>query len=236
MRPYLLLLLLLPLIFHTRFLLIHVPSVLSSAQDFDFFHFVQQWPGSFCSPKRCCLTQKGKPKQDFGIHGLWPSYNNGSYPSDCDSNNPFRSTEVADLTKELETEWPSLNCPSSNFWAYEWNKHGTCSVSVFDQRAYFQAALRLKKQANLLKVLADKEYRIEGIRPDAKTVYGLNRFRDAIKAATGYEPGIDCTTDKSRNSQLYQIYLCADGSGSKFIQCPKLPGGKCGFQIKFPPF
>uniref|UniRef100_A0A6V7QTG3 Uncharacterized protein n=1 Tax=Ananas comosus var. bracteatus TaxID=296719 RepID=A0A6V7QTG3_ANACO len=29
-------------------------AVLSSAQDFDFFYFVQQWPGSYCDTKQSC--------------------------------------------------------------------------------------------------------------------------------------------------------------------------------------
>ncbi|XP_068649350.1 ribonuclease 1-like [Aristolochia californica] len=216
------------------FLLILAFSPLSFAQDFDFFYFVQQWPGSYCDTQNgCCYPKTGKPDQDFGIHGLWPNYNDGSYPSNCDPGNQFDPSQVADLTTEMQMEWPSLSCPSSNgsgFWSHEWDKHGTCSESVFEQHGYFEAALKLKKKVNLLQVLTD-----EGIHPDG-SFYSINSIRDAIRGATGYEQGIECNRDESGNSQLYQIYLCVSSSGSNIIQCPTLPKGKCSSQIKFPSF
>ncbi|KAG0482866.1 hypothetical protein HPP92_010950 [Vanilla planifolia] len=80
------------------FLLYACFAALSSAQDFDFFYFVQQWPGSYCDTKRsCCYPTTGKPAADFGIHGLWPNYNSGSYPSDCDPDSPYDASQVRAL-------------------------------------------------------------------------------------------------------------------------------------------
>jgi hypothetical protein len=62
-----------------------------SAQNFDFFYFVQQWPGSYCdTDSGCCFPLAGSPGAQFGIHGLWPNYNDGGYPSKCggDAFNP----------------------------------------------------------------------------------------------------------------------------------------------------
>lgn len=55
-----------------------------------------------------------------------------------------------------------------------------------------------------------------------------------IKAAVGYETGIQCNVDVSGNVQIYQIYLCVEASGSNIIDCPDMPKGKCTTQIKFP--
>ncbi|KAI3730765.1 hypothetical protein L1987_61942 [Smallanthus sonchifolius] len=75
-------------------LTLHSLLVLSASQDFDFFYFVQQWPGSYCDTKHgCCYPRTGKPASDFGIHGLWPNRNDGSYPSNCDSSNPFDASK-----------------------------------------------------------------------------------------------------------------------------------------------
>lgn len=113
-------------------------TIACASKDFDFFYFVQQWPGSYCDTKQsCCYPTTGKPDADFGIHGLWPNYKDGSYPSNCDRDRPFDSSEISDLNSQLQTEWPTLSCPSGTgmkFWEHEWDKHGTCSESVLDQR------------------------------------------------------------------------------------------------------
>ncbi|ESR51938.1 hypothetical protein CICLE_v10032651mg [Citrus x clementina] len=208
-------------------------SVLCAARNFDFFYFVLQWPGSYCdTAKSCCYPTTGKPAADFGIHGLWPNYNDGSYPSNCDPNAPFDQSQISDLRSSMQKNWPTLACPSGNgitFWSHEWEKHGTCSESVLNQHQYFQTALNLKNQIHLLQALRTAV-------PDGSS-YSLESIKDAIKEASGFSPWIECNVDESGNSQLYQIYLCVDTSASNFINCPVFPNGKkCGSQIEFPPF
>ncbi|KAK7362333.1 hypothetical protein VNO77_04443 [Canavalia gladiata] len=209
-------------------------SVLCASQDFDFYYFVQQWPGSYCDTQNsCCYPTTGKPAADFGIHGLWPNYRDGSYPSNCDPNNRFQQSRISDLTRSLQRNWPTLACPSGNgiqFWTHEWEKHGTCSESFLNQHDYFEASLNLKQRANLLQALTNA-----GIQPDGGS-YSLSSIKGAIKNAIGYTPFIECNVHSSRNSQLYQVYLCVDTSGTDFIECPVFPGGKCGSQIEFPSF
>ncbi|KAI5679024.1 hypothetical protein M9H77_09974 [Catharanthus roseus] len=199
-------------------------SPLCIAEDFDFFYFVQQWPGSYCDTSQsCCYPLSGKPESDFGIHGLWPNYKDGTYPSNCDSNNPFDLSKVSDLLKRMEGDWPSLSCPSSNgttFWSHEWEKHGTCSESVLDQHDYFKTALNLKDNLNLLQILQNA-----GIKADGGS-YSLSSIKDAIKSGIGSTPWIQCNEDESGNRQLYQIYICVDNSGSNIIECPVMPTGK----------
>ncbi|XP_042483875.1 extracellular ribonuclease LE-like [Macadamia integrifolia] len=76
-------------------LVVQLLTALSGSQDFDFFYLVQQWPGSYCDTKQsCCYPKTGKPKTDFGIHGLWPNYNDGSYPSNCDPDASFDPSKI----------------------------------------------------------------------------------------------------------------------------------------------
>ncbi|XP_022889019.1 extracellular ribonuclease LE-like [Olea europaea var. sylvestris] len=158
-----------------KFLLLQCLLVLCVAQDFDFFYFVQQWPGSYCDTKQsCCYPTTGKPSTDFGIHGLWPNNNDGSYPSDCDSSNRYDQRKISDLISRMQQSWPTLACPSnsgSSFWSHEWEKHGTCSESVLDQHGYFKTALDLGAQINLLQIL-----RSSGINPD-DSFYSLSKLK-----------------------------------------------------------
>ncbi|XAR55996.1 Ribonuclease T(2) [Bertholletia excelsa] len=217
-----------------KLLMVQCLAVACTAQNFDFFYFVQQWPGSYCDTERsCCYPTTGKPAADFGIHGLWPNYNDGSYPSNCDPSSAFDKSEVSDLISRMQRNWPTLACPSddgSSFWSHEWVKHGTCAESVLNQHDYFKSALNLRDKLDLLGILQGA-----GINPDGRT-YSLGSVKGAIKEATGYSPWIECNTDSSGNSQLYQIYLCVDTDGSSLIECPVMPSGKCSSSIEFPPF
>ncbi|XP_074328992.1 extracellular ribonuclease LE-like [Apium graveolens] len=217
-----------------KLLIIQCLAFVCIAQDFDFFYFVQQWPGSYCDSKQsCCYPSTGKPASDFGVHGLWPNYKDGSYPSNCDPDAPFDPSKISDLRSNMQKEWPTLACPSGNgleFWGHEWTKHGTCSESVLDQHDYFATTLSLKNQVNLLQTLENA-----GIHPDGGS-YSLQSIKSAIEQGTGFTPFIECNVDSSGNSQLYQVYMCVDTSGSNLIACPVFPHGKCGSQIEFPTF
>ncbi|GJV32270.1 intracellular ribonuclease LX-like protein [Tanacetum coccineum] len=218
------------------FLVIQCVAILSVAKEFDFFYFVQQWPASYCDSRRgCCYPKTGKPAEDFSIHGLWPNYVDGTYPSNCDSSNPFDVSKVSNLESVLQKEWPTLACPSGDglkFWRHEWEKHGTCAESIFDESGYFEAALSLKKKANLLHALANA-----GIKPADGKFHTMGQIKDAITKAVGYAPFIECNVDSKGNHQIYQVYQCVDESGSNFIECPVMPHGRpCGNKIELPSF
>jgi len=74
-----------------------------------------------------------------------------------------------------------------------------------------------------------------GIEPNGNN-YSLASIKDAIKEGAGFTPFVECNVDTSGYSQLYQIYLCVDNTGSSLIECPVFPHGKCGSQIEFPSF
>ncbi|GAA0167113.1 endoribonuclease [Lithospermum erythrorhizon] len=74
-----------------------------------------------------------------------------------------------------------------------------------------------------------------GIRPNGSK-YSLSSIKSAIEKGIGYVPWIEYNTDTSGNSQLYQVYICVDTSGSNLIECRVFPNGKCASIIKFPTF
>ncbi|TVU43221.1 hypothetical protein EJB05_09668 [Eragrostis curvula] len=208
---------------------------LCAAQDYDFFYLVLQWPGSYCDTKQsCCYPKSGKPAADFGIHGLWPNSNDGTYPLNCDPGTEFDPSRVSDLLSSLRAHWPVLACPSNDgvrYWGHEWEKHGTCAADVFDEHNYLQAALRLRGQLDVLGALT-----AAGVNPDGG-YYTLGQIKDAVRQGTGFEPYVECNRDESGNSQLLHVYFCVDAAGSSIMECPVVPSGRgCGNRIEFPAF
>lgn len=74
----------------------------AQAADYDFFYLVLQWPGSYCDTKQsCCYPRSGKPAADFGIHGLWPNRDDGSYPQNCNPANAFDPSKVSHCRQQI---------------------------------------------------------------------------------------------------------------------------------------
>ncbi|MCO5587672.1 hypothetical protein L7F22_041623 [Adiantum nelumboides] len=187
--------------------------------------------GSYCDLKQaCCYPTTGKPASDFSIHGLWPNYNDGTYPSNCEGTS-YDSTLIADLKEELQTYWDTLACPSGDgekFWEHEWEKHGTCSG--LDERGYFEATLALRKSIDLLAALQSA-----GIEANDGS-YALEDIQEALKQAIGHRPGLECNSSSSGKRQLYQVYVCVDTNASTLIDCPIFPSTTCPSSVAFPSF
>ncbi|KAF8668832.1 hypothetical protein HU200_052033 [Digitaria exilis] len=227
-------------------------AVSSAAERFDFFYFVQQWPGSFCDTWRgCCFPDTGKPAADFGIHGLWPNYahchrrgdddvfsilglerRGRCWPQYCggdddgDDGGKLSPWAIRDLVASLQRNWPTLSCKSGDsfrFWSYEWKKHGTCSN--LEPHDYFARALALKAAHNLTEILSGA-----GIVPSATATYSLDSLSDAIAKGIGFKANIECNRDADGESQLYQVYQCVDKEGKNLIDCPLHMRSKCSDQ------
>ena len=114
-----------------------------------------QWLGHSPEARICSTVLTGCCahfcRNDFTIHGLWPDYNDGSYPSFC-TKTKFNPSKVDDLLPELKAEWPTYAAKGGDaFWKHEYEKHGTCSTATFpDEHQYFAGVLDLNQQYNLL--------------------------------------------------------------------------------------
>jgi len=216
------------------FIIFECCSIGAIARSFDFYYFVQQWPGSYCDTRRgCCYPRTGKPASEFSIHGLWPNYNTGKWPQFCGSSREFEYSKISDLEEELNRYWGSLSCPSNDghkFWGHEWEKHGTCSLNL-NEHSYFEKALSLRQKIDILGAL-----KAAGIKPDG-IEYSLRDIKKAIRQSTGELPGIDCNTSDEGKHQLFQVYICVDKSdASTVIECPIYPHSNCPSMVVFPPF
>ena len=77
------------------------------------------------------------------IHGLWPQYADGSYPSYC-KKVVFDLKDLQPIIDKLNIEWCSDKGSAEHFWKHEWEKHGSCMYNTsMTEFQYFNKALEL---------------------------------------------------------------------------------------------
>jgi ribonuclease T2 len=85
---------------------------------FDYYLLSVSWSPSYC------LVHPGDRYQcqgrgfGFVLHGLWPQFNAGGYPQNCQSN--------VDVDRDAEALGRTLY-PSPSLMQHEWQRHGSCS-------------------------------------------------------------------------------------------------------------
>ncbi|XP_034535922.1 ribonuclease T2 [Notolabrus celidotus] len=168
------------------------------------------WPNTFCSMEHC------KPNISYWtLHGLWPDKG-----IDCNSSWHFNSSKIEDLLPDMRKSWPDLLKPtSSEFWKYEWHKHGTCAAkadSLNSQHKYFSKALELYHKVDLDRVL--KKYNIT----PSEDYYKLSQIEDAIEKSYNAKPKIQCVHQSRRDDVqvLGQIEICF-GSDFTLLDCER---------------
>ncbi|KAK8565113.1 hypothetical protein V6N12_058688 [Hibiscus sabdariffa] len=121
-------------------------SVEGAQREFDYFALALQWPGTICHRTRHCCSSNAccrgsNSPTEFTIHGLWPDYNDGTWPSCC-ARARFDVKEISPLMDALEKYWPSLYCSRSStcfsgkgiFWAHEVD---TNCFSLYIAKSFF---------------------------------------------------------------------------------------------------
>ena len=81
----------------------------------------------------------------YSIHGFWPNYTDGTYPSYC-RNIPFNFNKIQCLENDLLGYWELPGDSQKlelSFWRHEWSKHGTCMFCEMDEYEYFKKAIDL---------------------------------------------------------------------------------------------
>lgn len=204
---------------------------------FDFYAFSQGWPGTACTYHRCQATQVDKAEKGFLIHGLWPDYNNGSYPQFCGEGLPFSADALKPILGELYSLWPSLYSDYNSFWGHEWEKHGRCTEPYFkSQLSFFQTVVQLRGKIDLLGALAKK-----GIIPSPDRKYAVKDIIDAFSLEFGVAPVITC-----EGSDLGEVWFGMDKDNLKAIDFPQMfvrnhlhsfcGKGDPAYEVRIPPF
>lgn len=161
----------------------------------------------------------------FTIHGLWPEDNNGSYPSNCNGA-PFSTNNLPQpLLNQMSCEWVSYTGSNNAFWSYEYGKHGTCALPLFQtQENYFNSTIALNNQYDVNNALI-----AAGINPQLASSLPTSQVQSALTNYLGSKPVLSCSS-----SSLLEVWTCVDTS-LKAFDCPSsLTGRSCPSTIAFP--
>lgn len=101
------------------------------AGEFDYYVLSLSWAPTYCLAHADDGDECSSKGYGFVLHGLWPQYDSGGYPEQCQTD--------FDLSAEAAAKGRSIY-PSPRLMSHEWQAHGTCSgVTALD---YFRAADR----------------------------------------------------------------------------------------------
>lgn len=129
---------------------------------FDVVLFTQRWPPTVCyvwkessKSHSCSLPKQNK----WTIHGIWPTQFHNIGPEFCNKSLLFNASALAPIENELKENWIDIQNGSKpySFWKHEWDKHGTCAVTIKDldsEFKYFQTGLKLLNTYNMINMLA----------------------------------------------------------------------------------
>ena len=89
--------------------------------NFDYYLFTLSWSPEYCHG-HSNGPECGGAHPGFVVHGLWPQFNNGQWPSACSSepglSNPSSMLDIM---------------PDAHLIQHEWTTHGTCSGLTANQ-------------------------------------------------------------------------------------------------------
>lgn len=179
--------------------------------EFDYLLLSIRWPPSFCNYQHC---KKNVKMFDWDIHGLWPDYRNGTFPSFCCQNYKFDIKQLNSIIPELKVKWQDLTYEDSEYalWTHEWEKHGTCtaiSPKLGTISNYFNSTLSLFKKYNVQQWLEE-----ENILPTSAKPYELSSILNAIESRlNGRRIKVECDTHKT-----FKVN-CTDYSSDRLEDC-----------------
>eukprot|EP01087_Luapelamoeba_hula_P008994 TRINITY_DN228_c0_g1_i1.p1 TRINITY_DN228_c0_g1~~TRINITY_DN228_c0_g1_i1.p1 ORF type:complete len:246 (-),score=28.04 TRINITY_DN228_c0_g1_i1:199-936(-) len=190
------------------------------ATNFDFLMLVQQWGHGFCATQsHSCQVPSGTTW--WTLHGLWPSNNDTSYPSNCNNGYPFDPNQVSSIRSMLNSYWTNYLTGDSadSFWSHEWSKHGTCAAALLPymntELKFFSLALQSRAKFDLTGALSNA-----GITPSNSNTYTADQVKSAIRSAYGITPILGCDYSSRIGSDLLtEIGFCLNKSTLAPYEC-----------------
>jgi ribonuclease T2 len=96
----------------------HQASHQGESGDFDYYLLSLSWAPTYCLTHPDDGAECSSKGYGFVLHGLWPQYDGGGYPEQCQTD--YR------LSDEAAAKGRSIY-PSARLMSHEWQTHGTCS-------------------------------------------------------------------------------------------------------------
>jgi ribonuclease T2 len=118
----------------------HHPKQNTDAQSgqFDYYLLSLSWAPTYCLTHGDDGAECSNKGYGLVLHGLWPQYDAGGYPENCDTQ--------FEMTSQAAAKGRTIY-PSERLMSHEWQTHGTCSgVSALD---YFSTADRATAAVNI---------------------------------------------------------------------------------------
>ncbi|KAF5678364.1 ribonuclease Trv [Fusarium heterosporum] len=203
----------------------------------------------YLSPARLLQTQVWDtrpvtgPLDSWTINGLWPIHNDGSIPTDCDSNRTYTNiTQILyhagaeDTIEEMNSLWESPDGDNEKLWEDSWSTHGTCFSTLHptcyrnyelaeEAVPYFQKAVSLFKRLPTYEWLRDV-----GITPSYVMLYHLSDIQSALENHHGSRVSLRCTGQRLQEigyhfnitGTLQDGYFTDSGAIGDWDDCPEL--------------
>lgn len=196
--------------------------ITSHTQDpFNFYLLSVSW-----SPEWCIAYSKKAPqclaKKHFVLHGLWPEYETGKYPSCCEKvTTPLDDVLIKKMVPDI--------LPSQKLMDHQWAKHGTCALTT--PAHYFELSAEVYQRIKFPDVFYTQSsefpisrYKLRDLLVDANQAIGLK----------GNMFVFDCEVAKHRKKAerktLDEVRFCVDKKGD-FMTCPETIQDRCNSQV-----
>jgi len=193
----------------------------------DYLLLVSRWPGTVAYDGSVPSNVTG-----FTLHGVWPTRNDGSWPSYCNNSQPFSPSAISSLVPDLWEVWYDYTGNGYDFWSHEWDKHGTCAESdssMDSEFNYFQSAINLVN-----KYQAEAALSSAGITPTFDSSYDTNDVISALLKSFGVHPLLTCQHVDDVGWCLDMVEFCITPNFA-VEECPGTANVTCYGQIWLPP-
>lgn len=127
-----------------------INTIIVNFVNYDNYIFSRSWVPSFCKFNKQDICSNYSNINKFIIHGLWPTYSNGSWPQYC-SNEEYNKEAFIMILPDMISQWSDNIQNDIKLWTHEWEKHGTCSIGniyIKNSNDYFISGLWINMRLN----------------------------------------------------------------------------------------